>query len=69
MTQRPSAICILLLQLLAAGCATGPEIHFTPSDSDAIEVLMRSEAVPMPATAGAIWSALQKANLGRQAAE
>jgi hypothetical protein len=46
MTQRPSAILILpLLSLL--GCATGPEIHFTPSGSDAIEVLMRSEAVPM----------------------
>jgi hypothetical protein len=40
-------MCILVIPLLAAGCATGPEIHFTPSESDALEVLMRSEAVPM----------------------
>lgn len=45
---RPSFVFFtLLLCLTAVGCATGPEIHFNPSESDALEVLMRSESVSM----------------------
>jgi hypothetical protein len=43
---------ILAFALLTTGCAAeqklaGPAIHFTPHESDVIEVLLRSEWVPM----------------------
>jgi hypothetical protein len=43
---------LLLLLMLTTGCAmeqeaAGPAIHFTPHGSDVIEVLLRSEWVPM----------------------
>jgi hypothetical protein len=43
---------VLSFAFLAAGCAAepklaGPAIHFTPHESDVIEVLLRSEWVPM----------------------
>jgi hypothetical protein len=43
---------LLLVFMLTTGCAVeqeaaGPAIHFTPHDNDAIEVLLRSEWVPM----------------------
>lgn len=43
---------LLLLLMVTTGCArepeaAGPAIHFTPHENDVIEVLLRSEWVPM----------------------
>jgi aerobic carbon-monoxide dehydrogenase large subunit len=51
------------------GCGEAGAIAAPAAVINAITDAIGSEEVPMPATAGAIWSALQKANLGRQAAE
>ncbi len=51
------------------GCGEAGAIAAPAAVINAITDAIGSEEVPMPATAGVIWSALQKANLGRQAAE
>jgi carbon-monoxide dehydrogenase large subunit len=51
------------------GCGEAGAIAAPAAVINAITDAIGSEELSMPATAGAIWSALQKANLGRQAAE
>jgi aerobic carbon-monoxide dehydrogenase large subunit len=51
------------------GCGEAGAIAAPAAVINAITDAIGSEEVPMPATAGAVWAALQKANAARQAAE
>jgi hypothetical protein len=51
------------------GCGEAGAIGSPPAVINAITDAIGSEAIAMPATAQAVWAAMQKANASRQAAE